>query len=1198
MSTKKIFIYLLVILLIIIPFFWLKPGEVNLGGDSSRGYLYQPFKFITDYSLYGINPWNIGSEMIGYFLIPFSAFLGIILSFVKTSHNLVNIFNSFSFTLAFLGTYASIYYLIKDSDKNNNKNLGFARTVGIIGGLFYIFSPTMTNWDKPLLTFNQIFLDPIMFLFLYKYLSTKKIHYAILAIVTTFIFAPNFSFIGAPTFFSFYPFVLLFLVAWIYLVRKTSLNFKQIGFLIILFIGVQSFHLIPQIIAIANPTSIAAKRVFSNSGFNYPAYFKSVAEGVNVAYNFLGLPQYSLPYGVLFFVFPFIIVFSLIQKVKNGADKYYRKTYLLLIICFLLLLFFVSGKITNVGLQFYANLFNIPGFGMFRNFTGQFMTTFSFFYSLVIGFGLYILFKSKKKKISFILSIFVLILLIVRGWPLINGSILYLPTFQSKISTPYIPTKSFENALSYITDIPTDSKLLVLPLNDWGYLMVPGQDGGLYMGSSIIGPLTLKQDFGSYNSMGFLGNTFMQAIKEKDTKTIVNTLSLFNIQDIFWEKDPFIYKKNFPSFPYDSTQNFIPSEVSAYETLVKSLPIINTKVFNKNILLMHLNPTQVFPKIYASKSITYAVDPSDSPFLVQDVVNNPNTILQSQDFLADNNDDVSFEATPYTELAGLYDNLQFHVAAPSVSWRPGSILYPLVIWKEERSLRNAQGQDRSTLTFLYLAKRVEELRKWSNDIPISKKKVTLPNTSFNSLLNWSRYNSWEAVISLYEKYADELTAYINQLSQDQITSQKIQALEQFEQQRSHLIQIIEDTNLTQNNKEYLKSLIYSMFDRIENNLNIKKIDVTEELYTLNVPKGTSGDYEINLLHASPDARYSSVEINNDNKNFSLPFNKNNYSFGNVSLPDGQVSLNLRLIPKNLTEDTKWEGIGSINSFDGIDNISLDNSPNAIDGKMFRLIPITPIMNQYVITFYYNTHNSPFDIALFDKRADNQGNEYSFQYNDRTLISNDWKLYQTVFTIDPDTKSAYVQLENSEVNKKNEILIKDFTVTAVKNPILVFKKLGKIDATGPTIAFQRINPTKYHIFVKNSNGPYVLTFLQEFSKNWKLYLSPSNQSPNFPIVQSYFGGKVEEGGHKNIFISSDTTQTWGMNPIAEKTHIVGDGYANSWLITPEDVNGNKNYDLIIELQTQKHFYIGIIISLLSLALLLFWQIFTLLKTKNK
>jgi hypothetical protein len=101
-------------------------------------------------------------------------------------------------------------------------------------------------------------------------------------------------------------------------------------------------------------------------------------------------------------------------------------------------------------------------------------------------------------------------------------------------------------------------------------------------------------------------------------------------------------------------------------------------------------------------------------------------------------------------------------------------------------------------------------------------------------------------------------------------------------------------------------------------------------------------------------------------------------------------------------------------------------------------------------------------------------------------------------------------------------------------------------TSPEISFKRINPTRFEVKVKNVRQSYYLVFLSSFSQNWKVYSSESDKSP-----------------------------------LPEDRHFIINGFANAWYLGPSDVDGATDYSLTIKYRPQKFFYLGLIISGLSL-----------------
>jgi len=104
---------------------------------------------------------------------------------------------------------------------------------------------------------------------------------------------------------------------------------------------------------------------------------------------------------------------------------------------------------------------------------------------------------------------------------------------------------------------------------------------------------------------------------------------------------------------------------------------------------------------------------------------------------------------------------------------------------------------------------------------------------------------------------------------------------------------------------------------------------------------------------------------------------------------------------------------------------------------------------------------------------------------------------------------------------------------------------------PTIQFKKVNPAKYRINVSGAHGQYILAFSEAFHKNWKIYVSSTRA-------------------------------------LSEGAHIPVNGYANAWRISPEDVGGRSEYELIVEMTGQGLFYVSLGISLMTLAGFFLWM----------
>lgn len=215
----------------------------------------------------------------------------------------------------------------------------------------------------------------------------------------------------------------------------------------------------------------------------------------------------------------------------------------------------------------------------------------------------------------------------------------------------------------------------------------------------------------------------------------------------------------------------------------------------------------------------------------------------------------------------------------------------------------------------------------------------------------------------------------------------------------------------------------------------------------------------------------------------------------------------------------------------------------------------------------------------------------------------WGKYKRVVHPKKGTIRADISLQLPEVEDRNprQIELSDLKIIPVPQPTILLQRKKETPKTVndyPKIIFSRINPTKYRIKVQHAEGPYTLAFLESFHPSWSLYWRGKTveETPASPIT-SYFEGQVQEEGHKNSFINQFTFATWNKKPIAEERHFIINGYANAWLIKPEDVKGKENYELIVEFGPQKFVYIGLFINIITWIGCLSFFIYSKIKGKG-
>jgi len=589
--------------LFVIPFFWIKPGEMDLGGDSGRLYFYDPQTLLKGNSLYSIDPEGKGNVESIIYILPFLILTSIIKIILDSPYIIINLFNILKLTVGFLAIYSIIKELLEIKNRHYEE---IRELAAIIGGLFYIFSPMFIgNFDRALLNHDQVFLNPLIFYLLLKYFLTSKQKYLWFTLIITFIFAHNFSWVSAPPLFAFYPLAVLFLALYVMFIRRKKIPWGGVLIGLVLFFSLHAFHLLPALISLFDPGSNINTRILNSEAVARQLdYFYGVLPIASVSKNvffYSNLKQF----GLLSVLVPFLIISGLLFNTKNLlAGGQGKKTLLLTGIFFLITLFLLSAKITNLGVNFYAWMFlYIPGFSMFRNFIGQWQFVFYFFYAIFFGQAIFFVLSKLFNKYAMVLSAIVGLSLVLSGWTFINGSLVNKVHFQSnKVKYAIVMDPKYEEILSYIKSLREDAKILTLPFTDCCYQVIHGTNNGAYVGLSTISFLSGKKDFSGYIKIAPFSDIFLKLAKERDYDSIKRMLGLLNIQYIFYNADPQIYDTTFPGYPYQYVRQYLPGDQKTYGEFVKNLG--GQKVFEKGPYQVYeLDNKDLLPHFYIAEIV-------------------------------------------------------------------------------------------------------------------------------------------------------------------------------------------------------------------------------------------------------------------------------------------------------------------------------------------------------------------------------------------------------------------------------------------------------------------------------------------------------------------------------------------------------------------------------------------------------------------
>lgn len=598
-----------------VPFFWLKPGEMDIGGDSSRLFFYDPLNYLKNSNLYNVVRDGIGSVepewSYDYALIPYLATF-IFLKFILFSPTiLINFFNGIKLAVGFLAIYLVVREFLLVAYGENKKDI--FNKVSILAGVFYIVfqgSINLTvNWVTALTTHNQFFIYPLIFFFLFKSLITHKYSYLSIALLISFIFSPNFGGLESmPPFFAFWPISSVFLFLYVKIFGKKSISWKIIFTGAVLFLGIHAFHLLAQAVSLFDPGSFTNVRVFDKASM--------VQEGLILfgAYLWRGMAtlNFLLPSpdinlrGISFLSAIIVLVGFILNK---------KKEFLFISIFFFITFFFTTANITNVGVEFYKSLFYIPGFSIFRIFFVKWLYVFVFFYTLLFGFAAYSIVEKLKVKYAKYFFIFIFVFLIIFGIPLFSGAPINKSVIgATNIKTTILMDPKYEQVLQNIRALSDDGKILVLPLIGFNFQFFFGENGGAYLGLNSISHLTGKYSFTGERHFGVTGpNPYSYMVqkyaKEKNYERLNQIFSVMNIRYILYNADSRQYKQGFSDTQFFLQESF-PKTQSGYEEFLSHFPI-HQIYKNGNYVLYEFskssyNSTIFIPKgVYESNNLIY-----------------------------------------------------------------------------------------------------------------------------------------------------------------------------------------------------------------------------------------------------------------------------------------------------------------------------------------------------------------------------------------------------------------------------------------------------------------------------------------------------------------------------------------------------------------------------------------------------------------
>ncbi|HSX09838.1 MAG TPA: hypothetical protein VLF93_06810 [Candidatus Saccharimonadales bacterium] len=1173
-NWNTLILIVIMLILLLVPQFWLGHNQYHLGGDDSRVYLAQPLKWLKNIGFWPIVTIGIFSTGIPQQMyVPFLLVAGLIQKIFFFA-NLQAILYGLCLSFGFLSMYSFIREVIRSDEK-------LAFIVSVIGGLIYLFIPIsyVTFFMNPVNYIFIIMLYPALLFFYFKALNTRNIRYLFVGALLSALLSISFSVI--PYLYVFIIGVGLFLFCYLLFGLEKKLLIIRYALIYILFIFICNlFWIVPFFVSPFFGDNIVSSALSD----------KSITDNVNgilagsVKYNIIdtvqGLTSRLLYFNVSFLkpiyqfgflnlLFPILIFLGLLPT-KISKEK--KKLYIACLIPFLLLAYLQTVNVGSWGPRLFVYLVTmIPGFVSLRNFDFKVAPTFMIFYSLTISIALYVLLSSFRKRYIQV-GVFALlcIALIYNAFPLISGQVISSSLSNTQnISRKVIIPDDYANFLSNVVPSWPSDRIVTMPFTFGSWSIFLDGKGGAYIGHPLTEVVGGRDSLGGRLSLvdiNFPGLEVLikNAFEYQNYDLLRSLFGFFDIGSVVYH--PTVFAKDTPvdflqGQLWDYQNGFTESKYQGFlNTLVKDPSSAKTTSY----MAYHIPTSVLLPRIYTTDSAIAVTDVnamlSELPFLraldTKAFLTDQGTVSQNPPLAKFVSDNVT-----YTECIGCIPPMPPVIELPYVRVLPSSPFYAFIRWKENRSEKTAlaSGDLLTEVTFeLDLAgKRLQEYRVLTDAKGDEFQRVMLLNQfddRIGKTLNLivaptnglnTRNDMLIQLDGYLTYYRKELESELSQTPEDDSTTTLL---------RTELARLAQKSST-------VHSLIWTS-------------DTHTSRYIVGVP--VTGDYQtyvdgyvgntsgLTLSIGQDQYKPQAVSIQQDGK---MLLGTYHYTAG-----DTKIGLSLKDNPNLISTSTQSFGVGN----DTEKDITLSD----YDWK-----------KTYNISFDAVVAN--VDDAVFQVAQDNDivdGDNIPNRVITKRLNSASSTDHYT-FTFTPNINSKKTTLEfivRSRDNTHNAIQIKNLTVKQEVSPkIIIVNETQNVQPTPPTITFQKINPIRYEVHVTNAGkSPYMLVLSDAYNKGWRVYQENQSLMNNQGQFYTYLDGAVHELLPQNIMFSTKFL-TLGKQ-IAADHHLKVNGYANAWYVTPADIGNQSDYTLVITYWPQIIFYgasfatvIGIVISAICL-----------------
>lgn len=1054
-KNNKFFEVIFLFLISLTPLLWLRNGYVILGHDS--GFRLDTLQYWKSL-LYSWNPiQNFGTDWSlfkGFLVTQFpETFFSTLTGSLATGEKLTFIFWFFAIGLSMYIFVSSFY---------KEQKFWFLR---IFSSTFYMYNFFLLQawFIVERAKFSIYAALPLCVLLLYKTLAKQMSLWKGIFLFSLVFFFFNAG--GAPTFLG--SFFVIFFVTIIYF---AAVNFKKGGikeliytfkvgvlFLIGLFL-INAYWIVPQIYLMFYHYSSSLAASGGISGIiGWEATISKNASLINLL-RLEGIPDWYNsqihPYSSLYlknifltafsFLFPIVLVGSLVLIVSQKWKNHNRELLLLILALFLVGIIFTAGSHPPLGFMHILFIKYIPAFPIFRSSFYKFGVAFWFPFIFLISYGLYTILTNyiNNKKLYFLCSALTVAAILAFHFPYFSTNFF---TWNAPYSTR-VKIPNYVTAMSdYINNLPSSTRILLLPsldpvfhadMTDWSFWSL-----------DLLPRLTTNKSIvaDSADAPEIIGGMY-NAIQLGNEEQFLRLAYLSGVNKILWRDDA-IYGSGMKAnsqlhYAENTIKNFHSLRLlkeegkwRLYDIAYAKLP---TVFFIPNDINISVQNNSHIGQLITDKSTTRSALLENVEFSLDNIASKEYTSANC----------VLCEPSAFRKIVG-------QIQSPQLRLLPNSKLYFLVKAKEYISLKRTKGYEARALTdMIYSYRRIVEING------------LLRNNDEDHNFNQEVFSN----ISRFKKNVNNALAEVNLLPAEKRNDLLIRIYAYLYHENRTTDSFIRNSQVNAAIDE-LELWIVRKMNMLEKTIWMTK-DKTDKKYFVDIL--SAGNYSLvftNMGQVTPSEIYLDGE--------------------KINIQDSRIEAGTH----------KLEVIYSLLESMLAKPISGELSFNIPNGEKERLT-LKPLSREhlYTVSFDYRFNNGIPPNMKITQDAVKNDHRYELTRTNGELLSAEgtWNRYEYVVGGDPNSKNFSLDFFICCKNGKNsDFTIKNLSVVQLFEPGVNFVNTNphpeRIQVED--ISYRQLDPTTYIVSIHNAATAYILSSRIGYDTGWKAFVLDPSELPN-------------------------------------------------------------------------------------------------------